>query len=577
MKTLTRSRIFCLAFCAFHFAALCAASAATVGNTRFDESGGTQEQIAIITFSSIPNAVKGISDGLSGIGEEGAAEAANTVISWMTMLPPFDFADPNREASVILITPKFGQDTPDQIAIVPLNPLNGEDILRNTLAAAYGRISGNSVLFCSEPKDAESLPSLALIITRETVFIANDRESLKWIARRWKDGNVPSAPHLRGEAAISAVFDAHLTAETVAALIPSDIADDARTAARLLGWFRDFLGKLESLHVSLSADLRSWRLTARLSPKEGVGRPLFEAKVPDGKTLDKVPRDAYCVSSGLFRQFASLLPESLVERYSGTSSYAFFSGFGILPGAGFEERSKRLEPFLAGETTAAYVISKGDAVTARVKAFALSDAKGASAALDEIFSEKIPAEQVTAKRIRNVNGRKIYSYTSAWKPSEDMADDYVASVIVLLADLNCVEAAFVGDQLLVVSGPYGTIEKFLAPNALAAKERDINYLAPSLGALPEGETLLGCGELQPSRTFLALMQSKPGLESLTRQIPRHGGGLAWRISRNGGDAIYEISLTTSELFALSLLKKFDQSQLGHILLDDIVRMATGVQ
>lgn len=553
------------------------ATAATVGSTRIDEGSGEQKQIAVITFSSITDAVKGISDGLSGLGADGAGEAAETIVSWMTMLPPFDFADPKREASVILVTPRFEQETPDQIAIIPLSPLNGESILRATLSAAYGRISGNSVLFCSEPKDEESLPTLALIVTRDTAFIANDRESLKWIARRWKEGNVPSAPHLRDGATASAVFDARLAGKTVAALLPGDVADDARDAARLIGWFRDLLGNLESLHVSLSADLRSWRLAARLSPKEGVGRTLFAAERPDGKTLRFIPRDAYCVSAGLFRQFSALLPESLVARYSGISSYSFFTGFGILPGVGFESRSRNLEPFLSGEASSAYVISRGDAVTARVKSFALSDPKGAAAALDAIFSDGISAEQATVRKPRIVNGRKIYSYTSVWQASEDVADDYVASVLVLLANLNCVEIAIDGDQMLVVSGPYGTVEKLLDPGALAAKSRAIDSLAPFLGALPDGESLLGSGELQPSRAFLALMQSKPGLEGLARHLPRHGGGIAWRISRDEGDAIYEVSLATSELFALSMLKKFDQKQLGHILLEDIVSRAATAQ
>lgn len=573
MKTAVRPIIFRFAFFASFlaaFAALRSVDAATVGDIRLDNGPYGRKTVAVVSFSSIQNAVKSIADGLSGIGEEDSAETAKAVVSWLTMFPPFDFADSKREATIILIASASPDEMPGQVAIIPLEPSKGEAILRNSLSAAYGKINGGSVLFCSEAKNGEVPPLLSLVVTKETAFFASDRESLQWIARKWKDGEMPSAPALRKGAVISATFDGSLAGATIGSLIPATVDADLDATVRRLGWFRDLLGKLDSLQVSLSANLHSWNLAARLSPKDDSAKQFFASGIPDGKTLDALPRDAYCVSAGLFHQFASLLPESMVSKYSGASAYSFFTGFGIFPGAAPGTLATELEPFLAGEASSAYVIPKGDPVSARVKTFALADPAGAAAALDSFFSRNISNEFAVVRKPRIADGRKIYGYTLMRQPSDELSDDYVAGAIVLLANLNCIEIAIVGDRLYIVSGPYGTIEKFLAPGALAIKPRTMDSLVPSLGALPEGETPMGCGETQPSRTLLALMQSRPHLERIARQMPRHGGGIAWRISRDGGDAIYEVSLTTSELLALSVLRKFDQRQLGNILINNII-------
>ncbi|MBR0057438.1 MAG: hypothetical protein IJP66_08935, partial [Kiritimatiellae bacterium] len=172
------------------------ARAAYVGVTRMDDDAG-QGQIAVVSFTSISRARECIYDGLSGIGAQGAAETADAVISWLAMLPSLDCADLSRRATVILVTPPEGQDLPDQVALIPLAPLNGERLLRSSLAEAYTSVSGRGVVYCSGARSDSVPPSLSLIVTRDTAFVASSRESLRWIARHWRDGTIPAIPDVR--------------------------------------------------------------------------------------------------------------------------------------------------------------------------------------------------------------------------------------------------------------------------------------------------------------------------------------------------------------------------------------------
>ena len=73
MKTAVRPIIFRFAFFASilaAFAALRSVDAATVGDIRLDNGPYGRKTVAVVSFSSIQNAVKSIADGLSGIGEE---------------------------------------------------------------------------------------------------------------------------------------------------------------------------------------------------------------------------------------------------------------------------------------------------------------------------------------------------------------------------------------------------------------------------------------------------------------------------------------------------------------------------
>jgi len=547
-------------------------NAAYIGSSRIDDSSEAQ-QIAILTFESIPTATRAISDMLSSVGDSGTDVSAASVLTWLTMLPSLDCADPSRQASVIFITPQEDFSMANQVAIVPLSPLNGEQLLRKSLVETYGKISGNTVVYCSEPRDIGTLPGLALIITRNVAYVGNGPESLRWIAKNISMGITPTAGKVRDDSAISAFFDAQLTCNALGKLIgdTSAPADDAEIpqAIRLISAFRDQLSTLSSLQLSISANLNVTRLAAKLEPKDGEAGEFLALPEPSWKPVTLLPRDAVGVSIGYPRQFGALLPKSIADTFHGDGSYAYFTGFNILNG-GLSGAGSELAPFLTGESASAFLFTKANSITARVTVHALRDAAGAAAAIERIMAAPPNNSGVTISPAREAEGRTIWGYTSHRRASPDSSSDFAASVIILLSQLHTVEMAIAGDNLIVVSGAHGTIDKVLRAMGETARIKGIDALTMPFGPLPAGETLLGCGDFEPSQCFLLFTKSSDSLAGLARHLPSHGGGIAWRISRSDSHAIVELSASASEIFALSMLNKLDQRVIGHAILDIVL-------
>lgn len=546
--------------------------AAFIGSSKIDDNAG-QRQIAIVTFSSLTRATKAISDVVSCIGERGGDATASAILSWLTMLPSLECADLAREASVVFLTPQSDLQLADQVAIIPLSPINGERLLRNSLEETYAKITGKTVVYCSEPKGSAVVPGLALIVTRNVAYVANGPESLRWIARNYKGEHPLDAGKLRDDAVISAFFDAALTANAMEMLLSGAATDEGSLTIRLLSSFRDLLKRLSSLHLSFSANLNACRLTASLAPEDSAAG-FFSSGTPDGAPLDFIPRDAHCISDSFFRHFSVLLPDSFRNRFSCGGAFSFFSNLDILTGA-FASRSSALEPFLTGESASAYFTSKASAISAKITVFKLNDPAGAAAALAAAFNAPIDPQAATMRPPRESNGHKIWGYTSHRTASLETSDDFAASVVILFTQLNCVELAVVGDELVVVSGPLGTIDKLLNQTAIPKRDERFGSLAKTLGALPGDETFLGCGELEPTQTFQRFTQNSEALNTLSRHLPSHGGSISWRISRKDRNAILDLSASASELFALSMLGKIDQQLIGRTILQAILGHAEG--
>lgn len=549
---------------------------AYVGATRLEETVGGQNQIAVFSLASIAKAAQAISDGLSGIGMSDSSGIASAIISWLVMLPSIECADLSRRATVILVTPPEGQDLPDQVAIIPLSPVNGELRLRQSLADSYESVSGKSVLFCSRPRNDSVAPTISLLVTRETAFIASSRESLRWIALHWKSGNIPEIPDLRPSASISAFFDAPLFANVLDTLLAgADEADDTRSAIRYIMLFRDLLRRLDAMHVSISGDINSWNIAAKLTPPAGGNlEPMLVSTSQTAAAnapLSAIPRNAYSVAAGHLASISGLFPPSFLERFGGTSTYSFFFGRHPLPGLNLPSALNSLESLLSGESASAFCISPGSPPV-RLQVFSLKNPDQAAESLRTLLPWNSSAPAATFRFPRTEGNRIIYGYDASRKASAESSDDYAASALILLARLNSVELAIDNGNLVVVSGPTGAIDDFLPLPDYLRKKRTIAELPVALAATPPEESLVCAGELRPTQTFAAIVNSIPGLTEISRQLPRHGGGLSWRISSTAsGDHIFEVSISSSELLAISVLQRIDQRQIGGILLDHILK------
>lgn len=531
--------------------------------------GGGRKQIAIATLSSINDAKVAMRDGLDSAGTDHASDVAEAIITWLTMIPSLECADLSRQATVVMLSQQDGEDMPDQIAAIPLSPINGSRRLHDSLRACYGKIEGKNVLYCSEPRRDDLIESLAIIITKSQAYVANSREGLRWLAQRRQSDTIPSLRHLHDDACISIAMNSELMVPVLDLLIGGGDALSLQGTPRLLAWMRDMLSKLASIHVSISADMNAWNITALMESKPEMAAKVSALPTPSGKILGDIPADSYCVADFVRGVYPCFLPDSILALCRGDSAYSFYSGCGLLPGMPVDAQGA-LEPLLAGERAESYAISKAVPFPARVVSFALSDEAKAKEAVESILSSAATAGKINVKPPRSVDGTTVWRYSTPRRRSKKTDEDYAANALLLLEEFTDVELAIADGRLLVIAGHQGQIDKWLVESGYRKKSRSPESLAKAMGPLWANHELLGSGQLQPTETLKALFSNSDDLFPLLSKMPRPGNGLEWRISRQGGNIFTELYFSSSEVFALKSMSNLSKKEIGDILITKIM-------
>lgn len=531
------------------------------------------ELVAVVSLSSVERAMENLSGALEATASDDAAGIASAVLSWLTMAPSLECADPARPATVVFLTSGASGDLPEQVAIIPLSPAAGAVRLRDSLAHAYAKVEGKTVLYCSGPLDSAITESLSVIFTKDAAYVANSREALRWIARRHMDGSMPSARHLRKESAISIYIDAERTIPVIDALNVADVSDIANASKSSLGKFRDLLAGLKSFQLSFStdsfaADRNSCIAAVRLEPKKSMEGPR-DPSAALAALLTSIPLEAYSISAGLRGGLASLLPASVTSQFTGTTAYSYLAGFNALPGMDDASLAPLL-PFLSGERVSAFLVSHAIPWPAKIDVFALKDASGAEKALDAIFSGKPPASIAAFRPSRTSGGHTVRGYTAVRSHGSKEDDDYGASSLVLITELNSVELAIVGDRLVSIAGHPGQIDLWLKEDGFRARERDFPALASTLGPPAADAVVTGAGQLQISRTIRAYCSTRGDLSPLLDLLPRPGNGIEWRISRVSNGVVCEFHISSSELRSIVAISNIDNNFIDNVLMNLII-------
>ena len=533
---------------------------------------GEPAQIAALTLKAISDVRLGLAAGLAGVGREDSSDLAGEILSWLFMVPSLDCADLSREATVCLLTPEFEGDIPDRAAVLPLSPFGGERHLRKSLKEVYGSVVGTNVLFCSQATDAAFPQDVCVVVTSNAALVATSRESLRWLARRFRAGSLPRVTAVRDGSLMAATFDGRLSHDIVRQLLPD--GDDAKGPLLALSLFGDILGTVSSLDVSISADVRSWRVACRL--RYPGGGAIQSAKPPDDSLAELLPPGAFCRSISALPAFTPMLPKALRTRYGGESPQANFCGFRIIPA--LPELDGDFRAFLAGDRAAAHVVAPADGLVGRIEVFSLKKAEEAAKWLDAHFASDIWGGRIASLETREAMGRTIHSYRLAMeKMVGEEDDDFLAVVVSLLAGFNNVELAVDGNRLIVALGGRGLVEALLN---LEKSRRDhgeppcgaVALTAP-LGALPSGEVSLGGGEMQPSIALAALASCYRELGRLSRRLPRYGDGFVWRLSRDASGVVFDISASNTELMALTQLDAIDRRELSQLIVGRVLQTA----
>lgn len=535
--------------------------------------GGEPAKVAEISLSSVSRAMENLSGVLEASGVADSAGMASAIISWLTMVPSIDCADLSRPATIVFLTTPDPHDLPDQVAVIPLSPIGGEYRLRDSLAAAYAKVDGRTVLSCTGPLNAAVTESLHVIVAKSVAYVANSREALRWIARRHMEGNIPSPDRIRDDDAATVMLHSELAIPVIENLLGAGERGEQTLSIGILERLRDLLRGLRSFTVSFAADqfaadLNSFVAAFKLEPLSPLEDATDAAKSIES-LLPSIPLEAYSISAGAIGGLSTLLPASITSPFRGATAYSYIATFNLLPGFS-ESDTSALRPFLTGQRLSAFLVSHAIPWPAKIEVLGISDPVGAEKALERIFSGTPPATISAFSPIRTSGGRKVFGYTAMRKHGSKDDEDYAASSIVLLAELNKVELAVIGDRLVVISGHPGQIDLWLEGNGFHVKERDFASLASTLGDQVSGAVAIGAGQLQISKTLRTFFGTRDALRPLLERIPRFGNGIEWRISRTGGALLCEAHVSSSELRAISSISKIDNNFINNILMNLII-------
>lgn len=537
-----------------------------------EAAAGNQTPVAIVELSSISAATGAFAAGFTGIGEPNPTEESNAVFSWLFMVPSLECADMNKPATVCLLTPENELDIVDRAAIIPLSAIGGGFRLRDSLQAVYRSIKGTNVLFCSDSVDSNRYADICMVITHETAFVANNRESLKWIARKYRDKTLPAPRKVRTGSNVSISFDGPSAAAIISKIIPEGVDLDG-----MLGYislFGQTLRTAVSLDISLMPDVRSWRIACRLNyPEDMLGR-IRSVPVPADALLKLIPPRSYCRSASDFPVFASLLPDGFRRSYGERTPQTPFGAFHILPFV--PEGDPVLYPHLTGERVSAIVI---DQFERRIGKIEIYPAKN-PAELEEVLGKTISASEarsdglVKSREKRLAGGTGVFGYYVDVVADADIdsSSDFAAKALTLMLGLHTVEAAVADGKLIVASGSPGFIESWLEKGRFSGQDDTVESLLTPFDSSPEGEEVLGGGEIQPSASLLAISKSIGNLHELDAKLPHSGGGLNWRISRCATGVVFEFAASNSEILSIMALKKLDTKDLSQFILNNAINV-----
>lgn len=515
------------------------------------------KQIAALTISSLSNVNDALYSGLSGIGAAESKKITDEIFQWLFMVPSLDCADKTREATVCLLTPKNNLDIPDKAAVLPLNSIGGASQLVSLLRQTYNTITGTNLLFCSNPVDTNKFSDVCMYITRTAALVANNRESLIWIARQYAEKSLPSIEPVRGRAPIALTFDGNLCYDILSVLIPQNNATTGLPVYLTL--LKELFSTVNSLDLSIEPDAIDWRIACRLNYPAITMLKFEDTKIGKTTKLDnEFPIFSHCQSISYLPLVADILPLSILNKLEkGIGS--IYNGMHILPA--MPEANNLIRPYLTGERASAIATSPRDNLLGKIEIFPISDLPKLEAALQKIT---YPKDVVKKQLDRKAYGTTIRKYTIVENTDEiNSKGAFIAHVLSMLYGLNNIEFAISNGKLYVASGPREFIDNWLKKARFPTKKQN----AIPIGRLPHNEIPIGGGIQDISSLIETLTKNTDQLEGISRNIPISGSGIQWQISRGRGFITFDILASSSELLALTVLSKIDTSQIGSLILD----------
>lgn len=515
------------------------------------------QQMAALTISSLSSVNDALYSGLSGIGSVDSKDATDDILQWLFMVPSLSCADKTREATVCLLTPKNAFDIPDKAAVLPLAPIGGAYQLVSELRQTYSTITGTNLLFCSDPVDSNKVSNICLYLTKNTALIANNKESLVWLARQFRNKSLPSIKPVRNRAPIAITLDGKLCHEFLSILVPS--TDVAYGLPYYLMLLKEILSTVESADISIEPDAIDWRIALRLNYKTKT-MSAFEGKasVKNSALNNEFHIFSHCQSVSFLPLIFDILPNSILKKFNcGINSV--YNAAHILPA--MPAADKEIKPYLTGERASAIITSTHDNLLGKIEIFPVNDTAKLAETLKKI---KFPADTVKRQADRQAYGTTIYKYTINAITSEiDSKGSFIAHALSMLYSLENIEFAISGSNLYVASGSKGLIDNWLKKIGFQRKERHpLAFSQQTPGEIP-----LGGGIQDISSLIDTLAKSTEQLKPISKDLPHPGSGIQWQISRSKNSLVFDILASSSEILALKVMSNIDTEKIRSLILE----------
>lgn len=515
------------------------------------------QQMAALTISSLSSVNDALYSGLSGIGSVDSKDATDDILQWLFMVPSLSCADKTREATVCLLTPKNAFDIPDKAAVLPLAPIGGAYQLVSELRQTYSTITGTNLLFCSDPFDSNKVSNICLYLTKNTALIANNKESLVWLARQFRNKSLPSIKPVRNRAPIAITFDGKLCHEFLSILVPS--TDVAYGLPYYLMLLKEILSTVESADISIEPDAIDWRIALRLNyPTKAMSAFEGKASLKNSALSNEFHIFSHCQSVSFLPLIFDILPNSILKKFNcGINS--IYNAAHILPA--MPAADKEIKPYLTGERASAIITSTHDNLLGKIEIFPVNDTAKLAETLKKI---KFPADTVKRQADRQAYGTTIYKYTINAITSEiDSKGSFIAHALSMLYSLENIEFAISGSNLYVASGANGLIDNWLKKIGFPRKERhSLAFSQQTLGEIP-----LGGGIQDISSLIDTLAKSTDQLKPISKDLPHPGSGIQWQISRSKNSVVFDILASSSEILALKVMSNIDTEKIRSLILE----------
>ena len=527
-----------------------------------------------VQLSSLSDAVRLLNDGLSGIGVETTASDCSRRIAEALMLPSLEGADMAKPVHGFLLTRDPPAAAPEPAVILPIRTNGAKDLLRS-LQARYSFVEGGNIKICSGPLEDKFVEPLYVAIAEGNAMISPDIEAIRWMAYNLQSRTVPEVPSFRGTPFLASVNSTILCSllELIGSTAPASTTQkDAATTAPDFGEARSFLSSFSHIDLALGASIKQLDVAVRLTPRESATATAFRNLPPPADKLTAYFPPFSCNNAAsALPGFMAALPQGVRQWFAELADNTRLVGFQILPAA--FDLDERIRPFTSGISLASFVVDRPGGRIGAVSIYALTSPDKANAALRGYFAGN--GEVARNRRIQNPtlkrDGQVIaYDLGESDMGKTSASGGNAGASLSQLFDLNHVELAVRDDRLIVTRGSSRLMGHWLDEKPASSWSGGVSSMT-GIFTPQSGETVLGGGSLEPVFLARKIVEVSPSISYLAPKMPHAGNGIAWRMSRNDGDVIFDVRLYSNEILAINTLHELDSSTMQELLSQLVLR------